>query len=267
MIQKVTVIGDGGAFDYDKTNSSFMIHTDKGNILYDCGGNVFDKLREMDENGNEELLKHIIAIIISHDDDDHVGSVRTLLYYLYFVEKKYNTPLYCPEHMVSRFLEINKELKSSQFEEARIVSPKRMSMLPGRLESAYGASFAIVPGIHHTKAYGIVASDKEMNVVAISGDTKANCRFEDKIRDVMRGFGKTTIDDCLIFQDYSFWDAPSRQVHACDSDVEVEYSSVFLTQAIMYHNNKANLAGRTFRMPIKFEDIVNEQRLSTRKKI
>jgi hypothetical protein len=78
---------------------------------------------------------------------------------------------------------------------------------------------------------------------------------------------ETTMDKCLIFHDYSFWDAPSRQVHACDSDVDVEYSALFVSQAIMYHNDKANIAGRTFKLPIKFEDIVNEQRLSNRKKL
>jgi hypothetical protein len=41
-------------------------------------------------------------------------------------------------------------------------------------------------------------------------------------------------------------DAPSRQVHACKSDYEVEYSKEFRDVAKRYHNNNCEIAGNVF---------------------
>ena len=263
MITSVTVVGAGGAFDTTITNSSFLINTDKGSILYDCGYNVFPKLVEMDENSEDEIIGDINTIIVSHDDDDHMGSVKSLLYYMYFILGKKDVNLYCPDHMVDMFSSMNKEMKSSRYFDAQIVEPRPIHMIKFEEEERFGAEFRVVRGIHHTTAYGVIAHDKRGNIVAISGDTKANVYFEEEIKYVANRMNVPNVEmsDILIFHDYSFWDAPSRQVHACKSDVDVEYSNEFLSQAIMYHNAKATCAGKTFSIPLKNKEIEHERKL------
>ena len=60
----VQQIGNGGAFDYNKTNSSFLINlsntsniTHPSYLLFDCGNNVFAKLRKMEVEQNIEIIK------------------------------------------------------------------------------------------------------------------------------------------------------------------------------------------------------------------
>ena len=58
IIEKVRVIGDDGAFDTEKVNSSFLISINEPNnmnfkkfsILYDCEHNVFSRLLELEKN-------------------------------------------------------------------------------------------------------------------------------------------------------------------------------------------------------------------------
>jgi ribonuclease BN (tRNA processing enzyme) len=245
MLKKIKVIGDGGAFDYNKVNSSFMITTDKGNILYDCGSNVFDELVRIEKEEDENIIKNIKMIIISHDDDDHCGSAKTLLFYMYFMHGIENTRLHCPEHMMTSFSKMIFKMVGSKTVKADIVDTRTLSGDRNGLIYDYcGAIIKLFKGNHHTETYGIIAYYNE-NIVAISGDTKADQEFETEIRQLQEHKG-LKLQDCLIFHDYSYWNAPSRQVHACESDYEIEYSKEFRDIAIKYHNNKADIAGNEF---------------------
>ena len=60
---------------------------DSSLLLFDCGNNVYKKLREIDEV-ESNIIKRIKYVFISHMDDDHIGSLKTLIYYNYFVNNK-----------------------------------------------------------------------------------------------------------------------------------------------------------------------------------
>ena len=48
---KIKQLGNGGAFDYNQTNSSFLIELETNDyLLFDCGYNVFSKLRELGDD-------------------------------------------------------------------------------------------------------------------------------------------------------------------------------------------------------------------------
>ena len=85
---RIKQLGNGGAFDTESTNSSFLIDIGtpkkRSLILFDCGYNVFAKLREL-EKEDKDIIKDIEHIWISHLDDDHVGSLKSLIYYRYFI--------------------------------------------------------------------------------------------------------------------------------------------------------------------------------------
>ena len=85
---KIKQLGNGGAFDYKLTNSSFLIQTkEESYFLFDCGYSVYAELRKQDEVGEIDLNK-LKYIYISHMDDDHMGSLKTLIYYMFFILKK-----------------------------------------------------------------------------------------------------------------------------------------------------------------------------------
>ena len=83
---KLKQIGNGGAFNTKDCNSSFLIQMSDGLMLFDCGYSVFPKLIELDSK-KVISLKDLKYVYISHLDDDHVGSVKSLIYYQYFMNK------------------------------------------------------------------------------------------------------------------------------------------------------------------------------------
>jgi flavorubredoxin len=81
MIKMVEILGCGGAFAPELGNSSFILWMDankKQGILFDCGGDVFSKLRTLG------YLYAIDSVVISHLHGDHAGSLDTLIYWNYF---------------------------------------------------------------------------------------------------------------------------------------------------------------------------------------
>jgi hypothetical protein len=99
-----------------------------------------------------------------------------------------------------------------------------------------GLNLKYAPMVHHTStSHGLLFYDKSKTWgIAISGDGKANPEFEQMIVDTIDNECK---DNILIFQDFSYWDQPSRQVHCCLSDFSVEYSQWYQDVCYRYHNN------------------------------
>jgi len=81
-IVEISFLGTGGAFDLKEKNSSAIIRTAVGTILVDCGSTVYTELREKD------LVDGIDCVFITHCHEDHIGSLSTLVYHKYFVQKK-----------------------------------------------------------------------------------------------------------------------------------------------------------------------------------
>ena len=54
-------------------------------------------------------------------------------------------------------------------------------------------------------------------ILYISGDTKASSKHEKKILDIAK---QSIYDDIkfFIYHDFSFWNAPSKNVHTCEAD-------------------------------------------------
>ncbi len=237
-ILTVEVIGDAGAFDTELVNSSFLIRTTEGQLLFDCGWNVFPELLKRD------LVKDITCIYISHMDDDHMGSAKSLIYYRYFVLGQTTKIYYSSCDVESYFSGINYKWKSSGLVYTAIT--KCEFLVPENMRVICGVKINVVPGIHHIKSHGIVIRDSE-KLIAISGDTKANFKFEKSLNKLREFLDNIDITRCLIFHDYSFWNVPSKQVHACESDFQEEYTQEFKEQAILYHNDQAGIAGNIYR--------------------
>ena len=232
-------IGNGGAFDYNKTNSSFLINLSNEKytlyLLFDCGNNVFAKLRKMEVEQNIEIIKHIDYVFISHFDDDHDGSIKTLGYYRYFMLGKTTNILCNPlsSELAERLKGINKKIIFGKFNPAKIFNfVENLNSIKNNI------GFKVIKGTHHTEAYGLligkVFSGVFNNFVYISGDTKVNENTRDIIENVkatiiQAEYYKLTNDIELlknsykIFHDYSHWDNYDQQSHTCKYDFDKYY--------------------------------------------
>lgn len=232
-------IGNGGAFDYNKTNSSFLINLGSDSypsyLLFDCGNNVFAKLRKMEVEQNTEIIKNIDYVFISHFDDDHDGSLKTLGYYRYFVLGKTTNILCNPlaSELAERLKGINKKIIFGKFSPAKI-----FNFVENLNDTKNNIGFKVIEGTHHTEAYGLligkVLSGVFNNFVYISGDTKVNENTRDIIENVKATIAhaeyyKLTNDIELlknsykIFHDYSHWDCYDQQSHTCKYDFDKYY--------------------------------------------
>jgi ribonuclease BN (tRNA processing enzyme) len=242
-IKKLQVIGSGAAFDTHRTNSSFLITIEKEDseefhILFDSGYNVFSKLKRM-EKTDPEIIKKIKYVIISHSDDDHNGSLKSLLYYRYFIHGL-STEIVIFD---SKFHIANQEVQGSKYIPAEIHKRWGYYHFEDFMQKEYYLTARFVEMNHHVETYGIIINDAFGNFIAISADTKAMASWERAINKRISDFEKIKL---LSFHDFSFWNAPSRQVHACESDCIIEYSTWFMRQTYHYHNDINNLEGRIF---------------------
>lgn len=79
---KIWFLGAGGAFNPHLTNSSLFIQHPQGNILLDCGYNVFQQLSKLN------LCNEVDYVLISHLHNDHIGSLSTFIYFYTMIGRK-----------------------------------------------------------------------------------------------------------------------------------------------------------------------------------
>ena len=227
---KVLQIGNGGGLNPLSTNSSFLVMPDEATddmILVDCGYNVMQKLIEL-ENDSKIRIATIKTVFITHDDDDHIGSLQTLIYWNYF-KNGVVMDVIVHDSIANRLEAVNNLLVDG------VVTPTNIVEIithkgNGAVITKYSL-FYIVKGYHGAReAYGVCISNSN-STVFISGDTKANRTIEERVSKVV-GDNKA-----LYYHDYSYWDDESKNVHACKTDFNREYSEEFRNKLIKYHTN------------------------------
>jgi len=234
---KIKMLGNnGGLGDPTQTNSSFLIdlyddHSEY--LLFDCGYNVMARLVEEEANDPHFEIAKIKHLIISHKHDDHCGNMETLIYWNHFKNNvQMNIYVACKGLAKTvkdtRKIEENfKTIEAETYESLTIIEPGKeiyRQLLPKNYACLY-----FIRALHGDKpALSIgVTSTSSSRKIFISGDTKANKMFQL----LSNAFG----DNTLIFHDYSNWDDESKNVHACATDFEREYSKEFQDKAIKYH--------------------------------
>jgi ribonuclease BN (tRNA processing enzyme) len=247
---KIEIIGTGSAFDCDETNTSFLLSV-KGekvhNILFDCGYNVVSELCRM-KNG-ESVIKNLDAVYISHEDDDHIGSLKTLMYKRFYVYGK-QTKVISHGNSLKWAESVNTEEKIcipiSIFEDSLKDYCKEVS-----------DSFEIIPlkGEHHVPNYGAIFlmkgdEDHDSEMIVLTGDTLAIPSIEEN---VMKIADKHNVkeENVIIFHDYSLWDSPENTVHAHHSNIKEVYSQNFRNRLIYVHYKGIGIQHKIFHAPVK----------------
>jgi len=222
---KIKQLGNGGGFDFNQTNSSFLISNDDETdyTLFDCGYNVMARL--LDESDPIDIEK-INNVIISHMDEDHIGNLKMLIYWRYFNFGK-STNIVCGfrvEEDLRRYLnKMDHELIGGL--------PSNTIMYHFNNRATY-YNIKFIEGYHGViPSYGVLFYNKcPYDGIFISGDTKANFNIEKKLKDFI------SLENIkYIFHDYSHWDNVTRNVHACKTDFNLEYSEEFRNKVIKYH--------------------------------
>lgn len=218
----VLQLGNGGGFDFNKTNSSFLIKNNETTILFDCGFNIMNRLTS-DRNINIEEIDYVY---ISHMDEDHIGNLKMFIYWRYFKYDKF-TYIICDENIendIKNYLkDLNKELIGCKTVKTNMFFVQTVNAVYKRNINNDISIQSVKCNHGNIKTYGAIFKDRT-KYIFISGDTKASKYIEEISK------------DCdLIFHDYSNWDFVTRNVHTCKTDFELEYSKKYQEKAIKYH--------------------------------
>lgn len=84
MKGKLRFIGNGSAFNTELGCNSGYILKGSSLVLFDCGGDVFGRLKKM-KIVTEDIKD--ITVFITHIHPDHVGSLGDLIYYSHYIAK------------------------------------------------------------------------------------------------------------------------------------------------------------------------------------
>jgi len=224
-------IGNGSAFNYKIPNSSFVILNNSEYILFDCGYNIYQELRRLDEDINDNFdIKNLTNIYISHLDDDHVGSLKTLIYYQFFVNNIVLN-ICCDCRLEEELAYFLKDLRG-YMDESKKIKDDLFLIVPLKSKTLInGINVETTVTSHHVKCYGLILS-KVGKALYISGDTKALSGIRNII-DYIDNLYKSY----KIFHDYSNFDDEGKQVHACKTDIENLYTKTTISRVQFYHND------------------------------
>jgi len=231
---KIKQLGNGGGLDIDQTNSSFLIELATNDyLLFDCGYNIMSALVKLDEDPLDDFkLKYLNKVYISHVHDDHIGNLSTLIYHRYFKLglitniMAHNTVYDDLSFIIDNH---NSELKSGVSIYATMIETKNDKLSLGSKTNRYFIE-AYHPG---SNCYGLLVTQQGSKSLYISGDTKALTNIENMVSQI-----EPDADNIIMYHDFSTWNAPTRNVHACESDISVEYSSDFSSKLIKYHSGE-----------------------------
>jgi len=243
---KIKQLGNGGGLASaleGHINSAFLIdlyddHSEY--LLFDCGYNIMKRLEEEERDDEHFRISNIKHVVISHKHDDHCGNLETLIYWNFF-KNGVKMDIYVPckgllktVMATCKILNDSKIEKVSTYESLTRIRAGMDIFLFSEHDTGLCDPITITfsPAFHGAKETVGMRIDNEDTSIFISGDTKANQTIEN--------FLEPYFYTDLIFHDYSNWDDESKNIHACKTDFEREYSQTFQNEIIKYHTGSVH---------------------------
>lgn len=243
----VRQLGNGGAFDYDQTNTAFTLFDDQ--ILVDCGYNIFPKLMSTTDENGIRLANKIKYILITHKHDDHIGSLMSYLYWIELIRKtpvKVFTSDYC--------WQLKDSIKTSGiYYYPNIKKPFQYVIIECLPEGDY--SFILTPMIsiialtYQTHGpftntayifdYFYTKHPLTPIRIVITGDTKAYKELEEVAYNEFKERLKGKSGRFIVFHDY-FKYPTLAIIHATDIDINAIYSDEFRKYLVYVHTGDKN---------------------------
>jgi len=232
---KVLQLGNGGGFDIESTSSAFLIRpTDNTYILFDCGWGILAKLKDLHNDPTDNFtFDKIDCVFISHMHEDHIANLSTFIYYNYFIQKNFTNIIFEEDGPMYHKLDAYLDICHSKLENGKVVATDMYELIElycGGNDTDY--SLETIIGDHATVPSSGLVITTDTSFLYISGDTKATANIEENVKHYQNKKRTTK-----LFHDYSNWDDPLNNVHACKSDIASEYSKEFANQLIYYHTN------------------------------
>lgn len=267
-------LGNGSAFNHKMTNSSFLIKDSNKDfmLLFDCGESVFAELRRQDES--EEInLKDLTDVFISHMDGDHVGSLKTLIYYMYFVHNKVLRIRFAKsiEAQISSFLEditgyneFNEHIEAQLFIKLPFDDSRNWAIINFLSIVDQPSSYVLITPLkaqHGTKSCFGLNIVTEKSYFLISGDTTVTYESHNIFKSNINSKEPKRF---ICFHDYSKFNQPERQVHACESSFKRDYTKEFLDSVVTYHDDRSDFYKEWFGEDM-IDLIVSENNYNTKR--
>ncbi len=222
----IKFIGTGGAFDIDYGNSSALVDCNGKKILVDCGHTVFPRLIQLN------LIQEIDYILITHLHDDHVGSLSTLIFYLYFFQPQKKVKLIAP-------LNFHQELINFlNFSQKNVLQFIEIEDLPSFITpiDTYNRHYL------EMQTFGYIFSENQNHIV-YSGDLNdSSYLFQEVKKHSLNG-------QIIVFHDVTF-NSLAKAAHAYYKDIEVFLSDYSIWG---YHCNP-NLKPEDCKIPLVIEN-------------
>ena len=267
-------LGNGSAFNHKMTNSSFLIKDSNKDfmLLFDCGESVFAELRRQDES-DEINLQNLTDVFISHMDSDHIGSLKTLIYYMYFVHNKVLRIRFAKsiEVQISSFLEditgyneFNQHIDAQLFIKLPFDDMRSwpiINFLSVVDQSSSYVSITPLIAMHGNKScFGLNIATEKSHLL-ISGDTTVSYESHNIFKSNLKSKEPKRF---ICFHDYSNFNQPERQVHACESSFKREYTKEFLDSVVTYHDDRSDFYKEWFGEDM-IDLIVSENNYNTKR--
>ena len=246
-------IGNGGGLS-PSTNSSFLIN---GNLLVDCGRNIYDKLHELNIISFKDD-KTITDVFITHTHDDHIGSLSALIYFNYFIKNKI-TNVYAHKFVIDEIVNLmgdkhirpewdgpydqNRldtvdldskyrkymmrfiELDSVTTTDLYVHNEPLCKVIDIKSKNVNNINLCTIPGKHGPYLnYGIIIKENN-KICMITGDTVATSNLKVILNGLATEVKLDMLDKVIVYHDYSKADFKDN-IHACDSNINEEYGDL-----------------------------------------
>lgn len=232
---RFTQVGNGSALNPLKTNSSFLFEGTKCSMLVDCGTNVYQEL--IRKRYNLDKLRYIF---ITHMDDDHIGSLRSLMYELFFKHK--TVPCVIVDSSLKDLMldylnphhGLVKDGKKDNTELFEFIELTAGCYYSIDLDDEKNIMIKSFKNYHYQPGSGITVQNFASNkAVSITGDSIPCQDILDEYN-----MNKRTCSWYKMYHDFSEFNMPSIQVHACRDSMNALYPEKMIKKLKFYHNDR-----------------------------
>jgi phosphoribosyl 1,2-cyclic phosphodiesterase len=212
-------IGIGSAFNTELGNTSAFFVRDNNLFLIDCGCDVFNKLKEkyfsiLSSSKN-------IYVFITHVHDDHIGSLSSLILYIYYTFNKKVIIIHNGQYDLMKILNLQMGYNQEYFNEINI--SLNQNIIIDSLNYKTEVIYRKTNHVYYLKSFGLIISICEKNIgkqqiIYYSGDSNFIPKH------IINNFKNELID--YIYQDtcgLNYEDNPHMYIEELEKIIPIEY--------------------------------------------
>lgn len=187
-ISPLIFLGIGSAFNPLENSNSAMIKTGRHLLLIDCGESTFRTLIKND------ILSDIasVDILITHMHGDHIGSLSTLIHYLFLI-KNIKANIYFPSNELKELL----ILSNNQEDTYNYIKVDKKEKL---LDNLYVEPFA-VKHIENTNSFGYEIEYNDRTIIYTGDSAELPYNINEKL---------SNKENITLYQDVSLYDVKAH---------------------------------------------------------